>query len=283
MTRDYRQLLLDRHRLAVDILQHVDHACKELGFSFMMIGAQARDLIMIGKYGLKPGSTTLDTDLAVAVDSWDEYQSLRDALRHVGFSSVKAWKQKLSYGDDYTIDLIPFGNIERDGKILWPPDGDPEMLVIGYREVFAHSELLAIGGDMSIRVASLAGIAVLKITAWKDRNDVTWKDGEDLALILKNYIDAGNVDRIYSSEGSDILRNVGFDYELASACLLGRDVSSMVNDETRNQLCSIVDDELTADSESLIRAMMPCFSRNYEFARNMLEAFRSALQEETGA
>jgi predicted nucleotidyltransferase len=56
-----------------------------------------------------------------------------------------------------------------------------------------------VDADLTIPVAPLAGIAVLKLFAWHDRqtND---KDALDLHRVISNYADAGNFDRLYDEE-----------------------------------------------------------------------------------
>jgi hypothetical protein len=60
------------------------------------------------------------------------------------------------------------------------------------------------------------------------------RDADDLRLIIQHYLDAGNQDRIYSEHGdcSDLL-NEEFDYERASARILGRDVGRLLTDTSQ--------------------------------------------------
>jgi predicted nucleotidyltransferase len=78
----------------------------------------------------------------------------------------------------------------------------------------------------------LAGLALMKTVAWDERHFE--RDAEDLALIMRHYLDAGNHDRIYSEEGDcfDLL-DEEFDCERASARILGRDVGRLLTESTR--------------------------------------------------
>lgn len=84
-----------------------------------------------------------------------------------------------------------------------------------------------------MQVASLAGLALMKIVAWDERRFE--RDAEDLALIMRQYLDAGNEDRIYSEQGDcfDLL-NEQFDYEKASARIRGRDVGRLLTKTSAN-------------------------------------------------
>jgi predicted nucleotidyltransferase len=72
--------------------------------------------------------------------------------------------------------------------------------------------------DLTIPTASLAGIAVLKIFAWHNRqtND---KDALDLYCVMSSYADAGNFDRLYGEE-IQFLEAADHDIEFAGAALL---------------------------------------------------------------
>lgn len=37
--------------------------------------------------------------------------------------------------NDYEIDIVPFGELEEDEKVAWPPEGNPEMSVKCFRDV----------------------------------------------------------------------------------------------------------------------------------------------------
>lgn len=65
MKEKLKTFLLDQHHLSIEILKHISRISDKLGFPFVLIGAQARDLILNGKYGLSPGTTTKDIDFAI--------------------------------------------------------------------------------------------------------------------------------------------------------------------------------------------------------------------------
>lgn len=70
------------------------------------------------------------------------------------------------------------------------------------------------------------------------------RDADDLRLIMQHYLDAGNQDRIYSEQGdcSDLL-NEEFDYERASARILGRDVGRLLTDTSRQIVVRVLSQE----------------------------------------
>ena len=52
---------------------------------------------------------------------------------------------------------------------------------------------------------------------------------------MRNYLDAGNRERLYGVHGdcSDLLGDQDFDYDRASARILGRDIGRILAEETR--------------------------------------------------
>jgi predicted nucleotidyltransferase len=137
--------------------------------------------------------------------------------------------QRLIYSDpsaelSIPVDLIPFrGVASDDNTIKWPPSRDIVMNVAGFEEALASSVSMQLEDSLTVRVASLPGLTLLKLIAWSDRSRETNKDASDLYRLLMTYADAGNMNRLYEHE-MDLLEAVGFDMELAGAQLLGRDI-----------------------------------------------------------
>ena len=116
------------------------------------------------------------------------------------------------------------------------------MNVAGFEEVFGSSVSIQVEGYLSVQVASLPGLTLLKLVAWSDRGRETNKDASDLYQLLTTYADAGNTNRLYDYE-MDLLEAVGFDMEVAGAELLGRDVASVCSRESLDQIRSLIKSE----------------------------------------
>jgi predicted nucleotidyltransferase len=72
---------------------------------------------------------------------------------------------------------------------------------------------------LSVSVVSLAGLAILKLVSWDDNSARRQKDASDLVFIVRNYLDAGNLERLLE-EAPDIVDSSDYDYEAGSARLL---------------------------------------------------------------
>lgn len=179
----------------------------------------------------------------------------------------------------YPLDIIPFGNVENPPKsIAWPPDADEVMNVIGYDEALASTVEIEIEEQLIIPVISLPGLALLKLFAWTDRNSRTSKDALDLAILLCNYHEAGNEDRLYGEE-IEILKAASFDPTTASPQLLGKDVRSIARPETLTKAFAILNDVNQLDR--LVTQMVPRLQHAKEpiaEAERLLESFKAGLQ-----
>lgn len=142
---------------------------------------------------------------------------------------------KVSAHSDYEIDKL------KQVRQL-APEMNVVMNVSGFSEALRSAILLKIAENFSIRVASLAGMAALKLIAWQDRGQENQgKDAVDFLLIAKSYHDAGNEDRIYTEELA-LLESLGHDPELAGIQLLGRDVAKICLDTTKQSIDAIFSD-----------------------------------------
>jgi predicted nucleotidyltransferase len=103
------------------------------------------------------------------------------------------------------------------------------MGVLGLREALASSISVLLPLGQNIDVVSLPMLLVLKALAWVDRRTrERGRDAPDLMLILQNYLDAGQAERLYSV--AENLSSTGkFDYESAGAWLAGRDARMLLH------------------------------------------------------
>ena len=250
----------------------------------VLVGAAARDILLVHGHGLEPQRATEDTDVAVAVRDWDTFLRAREALVASGGFTTDGPAHRLWLGNQ-RVDIIPFGGVERrDRTIAWPPEGDPVMNVSGFTEALATAMAVRLPGGASVDVASLPAMALLKVWAWQDRKDTApRKDASDLWEFLRYYADAGNQERLYGPEGEAALTSFEFDMERAGAWLLGRDARDVLthgpDQETALEaLESILRPETDPDGSLRLVAQMPGSDRDRQIS--LLTAFRVGLLEE---
>jgi predicted nucleotidyltransferase len=209
----------------------------------------ARDLVLVHAFGLPAGRATKDIDFGIAVENWDQFQALKTRLVETGeFRAAPKEVHRLYWidpGAQVTIplDAIPFGGItSADQRIAWPPSAGFVMNVAGFEEALNSAMHLRAEDGFVIPVASIAGLAALKLIAWQDRRNENNKDATDLYCLVRCYADAGNLDRLYEQEMA-LLEATGFDLELAGAELLGRDTARNCQSEAQRQISVICTSE----------------------------------------
>jgi len=180
------------------ILEKLKNAANELNAEFFVVGAIARDIIFTHCYGIQTGRATYDIDVGVNLSSWDHYDALiRKLCSDTNFTSTKV-VHRFEY-NKYPVDIIPFGQIsDKTKKIHWPPDQSKEINLIGFEEAFTDSVIVRLREDpvLDIPIVSPLGFALLKIFSWADRN-YGMRDAYDLRLVISNYADLGNEERVY--------------------------------------------------------------------------------------
>jgi predicted nucleotidyltransferase len=266
---------------SVSILREIEEVSTSLDIPFFVIGATARDIILERQFNINTQRATLDIDIGVFVSGWDQFETLKDQLIHSTKFVSSQQKQRLIYNDNFPLDIIPFGTIEdEDGSITWPPDHEIRMSITGFQECFQHalSVKLSSHPELIIKMVSLAGLALLKLISWDDNPERRSKDAPDLFLIMQHYLDAGNLDRLFD-EGSDIVEEDSYDYDLASARFLGRDIVNIASPATKAKLIEILERE--ADSNQghkiALNVLQSDFYRRESYER-VAEHFNALLK-----
>lgn len=199
----------------------------------LLVGAMARDVLLSFGHGIRIARATQDMDFAFALDSWEGFSHMRGELLASGdfADDPRGVAHRMIYASNYRVDLIPFGGMEReDRSIAWPPDHDVVMQVVGFREAMAKAVKVQLQDGVIVDVASLPAQAVLKLFAWRDRRgDRPGVDAGDLRLLLRHYLDAGNQDRLYT-DAEHLLTMGNFDYQRASAWLIGNDARALLHE-----------------------------------------------------
>lgn len=250
----------------------------------LLVGAAARDLLLVHAHGVEMQRATEDTDLALAVRSWEAFLRLREALIAAkGFKSGGP-PHRLWFVDQ-RLDLIPFGGVEReDRSIAWPTEDAEVMSVAGFSEALAAAVTVRLPGGVSVDVAPLPALVLLKIWAWVDRKRTApGKDASDIWMFVRHYADAGNSGRLYGAEGEAALAAYAFDLETAGAWLLGvdaREVLARGRDLGRSlrSLEALLRPEIDPDGALRLVAQMPGWDRERQLS--LLTAFCAGLFDE---
>lgn len=217
------------HPLLKPILLELTAYFKKAGISFFVIGATARDIVM-ELHDQQSGRLTHDLDIAIVVNDWEQWQTVEEEIIKLeGFTKDPDQKQRFIYQGKFELDIVPFGDImKQDSKIFWPPDEDFAMSVLGFDAAEEASLKVKVDQEIEIQIASLSGVFLLKITAWKDRNHKSNKDADDIGFILENYLSI-NEERAAVNHYDDIYTQE-FTTVKGGATLLGIDVSVILKE-----------------------------------------------------
>jgi predicted nucleotidyltransferase len=213
-----------------------------MSIPFFIVGATARDILLEVHYGIESKRATVDIDIAVFIENWDQFNHLKDELIGAADFTPTRDIQRLLFKKRLPVDIVPFGGVAEKGDLLeWPPDGSFKMSVMGFRECFQHAVEVKISDhpELSVNVVSLPGLAILKLISWDENIVRRQKDASDLVFIIRNYLDAGNLERLFE-EAPDIVDSSDYDYEAGSARLLGRDISKIAYTSTMAKLIEIL-------------------------------------------
>jgi predicted nucleotidyltransferase len=184
------------------------------------------------------------------------------------------------------IDIVPCGDIAMpDEEIKWPPDYTTVMSTIGFEEVYKHAIDVEFSDDISIKVASLEGLCILKLIAWGDRGSD--KDAVDLKMFLKNYFDIYS-DEIYKHH-PDLIQKENFHYIKCGTRVLGRKLASIMKANYRLELIIVrlLKQEIGDEEYSKLALAMglpPSFETdtqyktNYELLKELLNGIQDVLK-----
>ena len=275
----------------VRVIAAVQAGARAAGVEPMLVGAAARDLLLVHVHGQRVRRATQDVDFAVALPSWDAYEALQQRLIvHHGFCNDSQQLQRLLFaepgeGFGTTIDLVPFGELQVDRHtLLWPPDMDVAMTVAGFEEALHAAMEVELATGLLLKVASLPGLAILKLFAWGDRGPRDAKDAVDFYALLRSYGSAGNFERMTDPHQAwDRFFSLDCDEEKTGAWLLGVDAARTASPETMISLWSMLSE--SSQRERLIDGMASDHDGTKEWRRKaeeLLGLFVEGMGHEKG-
>ena len=229
----------------VNALYTLKKVADSLNIPFFVVGASARDLILKHCYGIEPPRKTGDIDLGVEAANWQQFKELTESLIATGQFFPTKETQRFLCGV-ILIDIVPFGPITDDNKkISWPPEHEIIMSMVGFKEAFEYSITVRLSSDpvLDIKLSTLPGLAIMKLISWKDKYPERKRDAGDLLLIMSEYEEAGNSERLYGEE-LPLLQEEDFDARMAGIRLLGRDIAKISDPQTFRIIKSILDGEI---------------------------------------
>jgi predicted nucleotidyltransferase len=238
-----------------DVVRPLQAQAARLDAQLFLMGAAARDVMLLHAYGIDTKRKTEDMDFGVMVSDWATFETLRESLIASGeFKAVSNdATHKLWHRSGRPLDIVPFGGVERaDRKLAWPPDEHTVFDCFGMREAMASGHEVRLPGGTSIRVASVSALALLKITAWQDRKLThPGRDAGDLMLYLGHYLDCDIYDHA-ARHYPDVFDAPDFEHEVAGARILGRDLRQLLDEAATERVLAILQPEADEQGQRLL-------------------------------
>lgn len=207
-----------------------ERAFKKMQIEVYLIGALARDTWFAEK-GIRALGTK-DIDFAVLVPDKNKFNELKDYL--ITVENFRETKNEYTLIDTkgYQVDLLPFGDLDIEGKKIIDSQGHVHTNVSGFKEVYEEAtEVVVFDGKFHFKVSSLAGIVILKLIAWDDRPEMRSQDIKDISLIIQHYFKLE--EELIFNNHSDLFDIEDYDLTRLAARALGREMSTVLN---RNEL-----------------------------------------------
>lgn len=124
---------------------------------------------------------------------------------------------------------------------------------MGFRDVWRGASGVPLPGLGTIRIPTIAGFTLLKLSAWASRSSTgDYKDAGDLACAIFWYQQLDEVEyRLFQHErGARLLERTQFDAGVASVMLLIDDACSLLEEQRRSALKDLWNP--TGDHEDLL-------------------------------
>ncbi len=251
---------------------------------YYLIGAQARDLWYAGEKA--SGRFTADVDFAVLITNPEQFERVKEVLeKEHGFSVSKANAFALHGPDGTTVDILPFGGMEEDDRIIAGGQGLTSIDVSGFKEVGAAGTALAIFKEdtTQFRLATLPAIVLLKLIAYNDRPEIRTKDPEDIIEILNRFFLLKT--ELFYDVHHDLLSRLDEGEALIAARAVGREMHTILVQSAalQNRVQGIVATELRKGANSrFLQIMALRSSRSIEELSFIVIELQKGLEEGVG-
>lgn len=255
------------HPLLKPVLEELIPVFQQRNITFYIIGAVARDIIL-DINNEKSKRVTMDLDIAIAVDHWEDFENLTaDILTLPNFTKDPKQQQRFLYKEKFQVDIVPYGGIkDQNDKIYWPPDKSFAMSVIGFEEAEQNRLTINLDEELTFDIVSLEGVFLLKLFAWKDRADKYSKDAEDIGFLLNNYFNI-NRDLSFEEPFNKVYDDDYFTELKAGATILGMRLNEMLNagSGVKSKVKALLEEEIQKEEESQLFNQIIQTNRNLNF------------------
>lgn len=262
-----------------ELFASLERAFVALDIDFYVVGATARDT-WFALNDIKALGTT-DVDFAVFIPEREDFEELKKYLVEKEEFSISSQNQFVVFSPQgLEVDLLPFGDIEIEGKVMMQGKGLTKISVNGFREVYEEAIVpVKYDDELTFKVCTLPGIVILKLIAFDDRPEMRSKDILDIAVILQHYFDIES-DLIYEHH-LDLFEEDA-DLKLIAGRVLGRQMRQILQRsiELEKRVIGILQAAIEGkESSTVVKLLAGQNKMDVEFATQLIVSILSGAKE----
>lgn len=237
-----------------EVLEAFSEAAGAAKAPWLIIGATARIMLLERVYGWPPGLGTQDIDFGVQVGDWDQYKQLCDLITKSGISETERTPTKrFRSKQNMVFDLVPYGGVENEGKqVFWPPHDDDVMTVRGFDAAASGAISVIVNQKLTVPIVSPTGLCALKLFAWEERHtQQQGRDAKDIAYIYKNIESLYPLGKLHS-DYPEAVEATEYQIESAGHYQLGRDVKKLLTEDDYTFMAGFLSGEIEEGEDSVL-------------------------------
>jgi predicted nucleotidyltransferase len=260
------------------ILEALERGFMKFGIDYYLVGAVAREVWMRGLKDITPRRATSDIDFGILIKDKAHFEELKDYLiSKEGFTGYKENAFVLIAPDLRQIDILPFGEIEKEGKVTVMGTGMTTLYVDGMKEVFEEGvPEVSFEEKITFKVCTLPGIVLLKLIAYDDRPEIRRDDLIDIADILLHFFNI--YDELIWSEHNDLFGD-DKSLEKISSRVLGREMGKILkrNEKLTERVTGIL--AANGNAKAIAEVIAGTLDKNVEEINEWLQEIIAGINE----
>ena len=262
------------------ILEALERGFMKFGIDYYLIGALAREVWMRGLKDITPKRATSDIDFGVLIQNSDHFDALKTYLVKVeGFTNHSGSAFVLFAPDGKQIDILPFGEIEKQGKRTMKGKAMTTLYFDGMKEVYEEGvPEVTFEGKITFKVCTLPGIVILKLVAWDDRPEIRGDDLTDIADIIFHFFNI--YDELIWSEHNDLFGDEK-ELEIISARVLGREMGKILrrNENLKMRILSLLPSNGATKAKQISTIIAGKLEKSIDEVSVLLSAIETGIHE----
>lgn len=264
-----------------EVIESLERGFMKYNIDFYLVGAMARDIWIKGIHDLKVKRATRDIDLGIMVKDEKTFEQLKEYLIiYEGFTARKTNACVMIAPNGMEIDLLPFGEIEKEGKVTVKGKGMTSLYMDGLKEVYDDNlPEVQLGDNTKLKVCTLPGIVLLKFIAYDDRPEMRKDDIPDIGEILGHFFNI--YDEIIWEKHNDLFEE-GRELDEIAARVLGREMGKIAvrNDKLKERILRILDQNTHDQNNSPIGEILASYyNRPVKETMDLLSEIMKGISE----